>query len=187
VWLYIDDERAVSELDEDNNYVTGGPITVRAGAYDIAALLSPCGPGLTCDRSGGGAVPLAWQFTQGGTPVDTQSLRPTLTFYRSDSTWTQGTQVGAALSPCPSGTTCDLSTGSSGFQYCNAAGTFNLCSSRSPFTWQYNWERKDPSTGQSLTGNYILWIYPTARQSCQGGASCAPGTRAAGPIKITLR
>ena len=185
-WLYIDDERVVSELNEDNNYVRGGPITVRPGAYETAGLLSPCGPGLTCSRTGLGAVPIAWQFTQGGVALDTLALRPTLTFYRSTSTWEQGSQIGSAVMPCAAGTQCDLSTGNSGFQYCNAAGTYNLCGTRSTFTWQYNWERKDPS-GQDLTGNLILWIYPTATQNCQDGASCAPGTKAIGPIQITLR
>jgi hypothetical protein len=150
-------------------------------------MFSPCGPGLMCDRSGQGAVPLAWQFTVGGVAIDTQNLRPTLTFYRSDSAWVQGSQIGAALSPCPGGGTCDLSTGSSGFQYCDAAGTYNLCAARVPFTWQYNWERKDPGTGLDLSGYFILWIYPSATQSCQSGASCAPGTHAVGPIRITLR
>jgi len=186
-YLYMDDQRVVSELNEDNNIVMGGPIKVRPAAYDLAGLFSPCGPGLTCVRNGTGAVPLAWQFTQGGVAVDTQALRPTLTFYYSDANWQQGSQVGTAASPCASGGTCDLSTGSSGFQYCNAAGTFSLCSSRPLLTWQYNWQRTNPSTGASLLGNFIMWINPTATQSCHAGAACAPGTSAIGPIRITLQ
>jgi hypothetical protein len=185
-YLYIDDQRVVSELDEGNNIVQGGPITVRAGAYGIAGLFTPCGPGLTCNRSGTGAVPLAWQFTQGGVAVDTLALRPTLIFYQSNTSWQQGSQIGSAVSPCAAGTICDLSTGNSGFQYCDATATFALCSTRPPFTWQYNWQRKDPSTGQNLLGTSSCGS-ADADADVSGRRGVRAGRGAIGPIKIALQ
>ena len=73
LYLYIDDQRVVSELNEDNNMVQGGPITVRAPYLSFLGLQTPCS-GMTCDKTG--TMPLAWQFTNGALPVDSASAPP---------------------------------------------------------------------------------------------------------------
>ncbi len=174
--LYADDRREVSELDETNNITDGVravEITVVAqAAFGFSGLFSPCS-GSTCTRQGGGAVPLAWQFTNGTNPVDTLNTPPRLLFYRSDAAWNEGPLV-AMANPG------EVSTGNSDFQYCNAAQTFSLCQSRPAFTWQYNWERRDPATGATLNGNFLMWIeVPAVGQTRSAGT-------AIGPIRISL-
>ena len=73
LYLYLDDQRVVSELNEDNNIVQGGPVIVRAPSFGFLGLQTPCS-GMTCDKTG--TMPLAWQFTNGSLAVDTASDAP---------------------------------------------------------------------------------------------------------------
>ena len=76
--FYDDRQRIVNELDETNNHWTEGPIVVEAPGYGFLGLQTPC-TGTTCDKTG--TMPLAWQFTNGSTPVDSVSTLPRLRFY----------------------------------------------------------------------------------------------------------
>ena len=176
LYAYVDSTRVVSELDEDNNIIQGGPITVVAAGYGFIGLQTPCDPGqLSCTKSGAGAVPLAWQFSRGGVAVDSFANAPRLKFYQGCSTVvTANTPTLLVANPG------DLSTGSSGFQYFPAAGT-----TRPQFTWQYNWERSDPASGATLIGCYQLYIEVPSTGQVLGSSD--PGLQPVGPITITLR
>ncbi len=129
LYAYVDDLRVVSELDEDNNFVQGGPITVLAPANDgydaINGLLSPCTP-TGCSATG--TLPLAWQFLKGGVAVDSAATPPDILIF----TCKNPNKIVANPVPDP---------GSSGWHY------------SSSFTWQYNWQLKDIPMGC-----YNVWI-----------------------------
>ncbi len=71
---------------------------------------------MTCNKTG--TMPLAWQFTNGSTPVDSVSTLPRLKFYAScpAPSGPNGYPSGAILaSSAPNA--ADLTSGSSGWQY----------------------------------------------------------------------
>ena len=72
----------MNELDETNNHWTEGPIIVEApqSGYGFLGLQTPC-TGMTCSKTG--TMPLAWQFTNGSTAVNSASTLPRLKFYAS--------------------------------------------------------------------------------------------------------
>jgi hypothetical protein len=176
LYAYDDSTRVVSEFDESNNILQGGPITVTAPGYGFIGLQTPCNVGqMTCTKNGAGAVPIAWQFSRWGVAVDSFVDKPRLRFYQGcTTTITEATPTLLVANPG------DLSTGGSGFQYFATAGL-----GRPQFTWQYNWDRTDPVTHASLTGCYQLYIeVPSTGQMFR---SATPGLGPIGPIRITLQ
>ncbi len=81
LYLYVDDRRRVNEIDEDNNIVQGGPVTVDPAGYRMLGLFTPCS-GLTCTKKTGSSFPLAFGLTfSGATAVDSQSTPPRFRVY----------------------------------------------------------------------------------------------------------
>jgi len=142
LYLYVDDRRRVNEIDEDNNIVQGGPITVDPATdrYKMLGLYSPCS-GLTCTKKAGSAFPLSFAFSLDGvTPVDSQSTPPRFKVYAPAGKACQTNLTGT--NPLFIADPNDVSSGSSGWRY-------------SSLTWQYNFQGKNPTTGATLpTGCY---------------------------------
>ena len=160
LYAYVDDERVVSEINEDDNFIQGGPITVQApGLSGILGLFTPC-DGLTCERKAGPALPFAFQLTfDGVTPVDSESTPPRLLIFAPDleGECDDPTVDGELFRAEPD----DVASGSSGWQYfdasCAPEGP-NVCS-RDAFTHQYNWQTKYPgSSDDLLPGCYTVVI-----------------------------
>jgi len=176
LYAYADSTRVVSELDENNNIIQGGPITVLPPAYGFIGLQSPCNVGqLSCTKTGSGAVPIAWQFSLGGVAVDSSANPPRLKFYTGCTT-----PVTAATTPLAIATPDNVSTGNSGFQYFATTGLI-----RPQWSWQYNWNRTDPVTGSTLYGCYQLYIEVPSLGQVLG--STLPAVQPIGPIFITLQ
>jgi hypothetical protein len=160
LYAYVDDLRVVSEINEDDNFIQGGPITVTAPGYSgILGLFSPCS-GLTCERNAGPALPFAFQLTfDGVTPVDSETTPPRLVIFEPVDGAGSACQTNTNVAPLFIAEPDDVASGSSGWQYfdasCLPAGT---CS-RDAFTHQYNWQTKDPDTGAKLPpGCYTVVI-----------------------------
>jgi hypothetical protein len=172
-YLYIDDQRVVSELNEDNNIVQGGPITVRASGYGFLGLQTPCS-GMTCTKTG--TMPLAWQFTRGSVAVDSVSALPRLKFWSGcpypnvDSSGYPNNPALASSAPNPT----DLTSGSSGWQYFPNPGT-----GRPQYTWQFNFD----ATGLARGSCYTMWIEIPATSQVVGSPN--PALRPFGPFSIT--
>jgi len=166
LYLYEDAERRVNELNENNNITMGGPITVRSPGYSFLGLFTPCS-GLTCKKKTGSAFPLAFAFSRDGvTAVDSQSTHPRLKIY-------DPLAGGACRTTFPSdgsgfrflSNPDDAAAGASLWQYFFTAGT------RPAFTWQYNFQGKDPSTGANLpVGCYAVAVEVPATNQVIGGA-----------------
>jgi CARDB len=177
LYLYVDDRRRVNEIDEDNNIVQGGPITVDPAGYRMLGLYTPCS-GLTCKKKTGSAFPLAFGLTfDGVTAVDSQSTPPRFKVYAPLSGGACRTTLpadgsGYLFLADPN----DVSSGSSGWQYSTVAGT------RPAFTWQYNFQGKNPTTGAILpTGCYSFALEVPATDQ-RVGSLLGPVTR----LSITL-
>jgi hypothetical protein len=176
LYLYVDDRRRVNELDEENNIVQGGPITIDPAGYTgILGLFSPCS-GLTCKKKTGSAFPLAFQLTfDGVTAVDSEDTQPRFKVYAPVG--------GACRTSFPADGSgflfladpTDASSGSSLWQYFTVAG------SRPAFTWQYNFQGKDPATGASLPIGCYSFVVEVPSMS-QTIGSAGPVTR----LSITL-
>jgi hypothetical protein len=177
LYLYVDDRRRVNEINEDNNIVQGGPILVDPAGYRMLGLFTPCS-GLTCKKKTGTAFPLAFQLTfDGVTAVDSQSTPPSFRVYAPVS-------GGACRTTFPADGSgylfladpTDASSGNSLWQYFTVAGT------RPAFTWQYNFQGKDPATGASLpTGCYSFALEVPATDQ-KVGSLLGPVTK----LSITL-
>jgi hypothetical protein len=172
-YLYIDDQRVVSELNEDNNIVQGGPITVRVPGYGFLGLQTPCG-GMTCTKTG--TMPLAWQFTRGSVAVDSVSALPRLKFWSGcpypnvDSSGYPNDPARTSSVPNPT----DLTSGSSGWQYFPNPGM-----SRPQYTWQFNFD----ATGLARGSCYTMWIEIPATSQVVKPPN--PALRPFGPFSIT--
>jgi len=176
LYAYVDSTRVVSEFNENNNIMQGGPITVLPPVYGFIGLQSPCNVGqLSCTKSGSGAVPIAWQFSQGGVAVDSSANPPRLKFYTGCTT-----QITASTTPLAVASPDNVSTGNSGFQYFATTGL-----TRPQWTWQYNWNRTDPVTGANLLGCYQLYIEVPSLGQVLGSTN--PAVQPTGPILITLQ
>jgi hypothetical protein len=172
--FYDDRGRIVNELDETNNSWTEGPIVVEAPGYGFLGLQTPC-DGTTCDKTG--AVVLAWQFTDGQTPVDSGATLPRLAFYAGCPAPTDdyGVPTGALLassSPDPTDTT----PGSSGWQYFPGTGM-----SRPQYTWQFNFD----ATGLVRGSCYSMYV--EVPDTGQVIGSTEEGLEPFGPFYITPR
>jgi hypothetical protein len=167
-YLYIDDQRVVSELNEDDNIVQGGPITVRQGGYGTLGLQSPCSA-TSCDKTG--TLPLAWQFTRGSLPVESASVQPQVRFYGGCAPNPVGPLVKTSF-PNPA----DITSGNSGWQYFPTSG-----GSRPQYTWQLNFD----STGLPRGTCYTMWI--EVLSSGQVVGSTDPARQPLGPFAITPR
>ena len=175
LYAYVDSTRVVSELDEENNIIQGGPITVLAPGYGITGLQTPCS-GMTCDKTG--TMPLAWQFTRGSVAADSVANLPRLNFWggcpnlNRDS---EGYPTDAPLKmsePDPS----DLTSGKSGWQYFPNAGM-----TRPQYTWQFNFD----ATGLPRGTCYTMWIEIPSTQ--QVVPPTDPALKPFGPFSITPR
>jgi len=172
--FYDDRERIVNELDETNNHWTQGPIIVEAPGYGFLGLQTPC-TGMTCDKSG--AIPLAWQFTDGSAPVDSVSTLPRLKFYGSCPAplGTNGYPSGPILaSSAPNA--ADLTSGASGWQYFPNTGMV-----RPQYTWQFNFD----ATGLARGSCYSMYVEVPATGQVIG--STEPELGPFGPFSITPR
>ena len=172
--FYDDSGRLVNELDETNNHWTEGPIIVEApqSGYGFLGLQTPC-TGMTCSKTG--TMPLAWQFTNGSTAVNSASTLPRLKFYASCPAplGPNGYPSGAILaSSAPNA--ADLTSGSSGWQYFANTGM-----SRPQYSWQFNFD----STGLPRGTCYSMYIEVPAYGQVVG--SQTPGLKPFGPFKIT--
>jgi hypothetical protein len=179
LYLYVDDRRRVNEINEDNNIVQGGPLTVDPAGYRMLGLYTPCS-GLTCRKKTGSAFPLAFGLTYDGvTAVDSQTTPPLFRVYAPLS-------GGACRTTFPADGSgylfladpTDASSGASLWQYFPVAGT------RPAFTWQYNFQGKDPLTGANLPiGCYsFLLEVPATGQEQKVDSLLGPVTR----LSITL-
>ncbi len=174
-YLYIDDQRVVSELNEDNNIVQGGPITVRAAGFGFLGLQTPCS-GFTCDKTG--TMPLAWQFTNGSRVEDTATNLPRLKFWPGcpytnvDASGYPNTAQIASSAP----NAADLTSGGSGWQYFPNPGM-----SRPQFSWQFNFD----ATGLPRGSCYTMWVeIPSTGQVVK---PTDPNIKPFGPFSITPR
>jgi hypothetical protein len=178
VYAYVDDRRRVNEIDEDNNIIQGGPITVTSPGYTgIIGLFSPCS-GLACERNSGTALPLAFQFTSNGvTPVDSAATKPRFRVYAPG----PGGVCVTNVPPDGSGYLFladedNVSSGNSLWQYFATAGT------QPAFTWQYNFQGKHPQTGVNLPpGCYSFFVESPVTDQAVGAGGAV--TR----LSITLR
>ena len=179
VYAYVDDLRRVNELNEDNNIIQGGPITVLSPGYvGIIGLFSPCS-GLSCTKSAGSAMPLAFQFTlDGTTAANSQTTKPRFRVYAPG-------PGGACVTNVPANGSGylfladddNISSGNSLWQYFATAGT------RPAFTWQYNFQGKNQATGATLApGCYSFFLEVPAFGQAVGSA-VGPVTR----LSITLQ
>jgi hypothetical protein len=172
--FYDDRSRVVNELDEGNNHWSFGPIVVQAPGYGFLGLQTPCS-GTTCDKTG--AVVLAWQLTQGATPVDSATTPFRLRFYAGCPTTLgpDGYPAGVAVaSSAPSPT--DITTGSSGWQYFPDDGM-----SRPRYTWQFNFD----ASGLARGSCYSMYVEVPETGQVIGGPD--PELRPFGPFSITPR
>jgi hypothetical protein len=173
LYLYVDDRRRVNELDEDNNIVQGGPVTVDPATdrYKMLGLYSPCS-GLTCTKKAGSAFPLSFALSLDGvTAVDSLSTPPFFRVYAPVS----GGKCRTTFPTDGSGyrflaVPDDVASGASGWRY-------------SSLTWQYNFQGKDPSTGATLpTGCYVFSLEVPATNQEQKTGKLGPVAR----LNITL-
>jgi len=175
LYLYIDDQRVVSELDEDNNIVQGGPVIVRAPSFGFLGLQTPC-TGMTCDKTG--TMPLAWQFTNGSLPVDSASSLPRLKFWNgcpASPVDALGYPTGLpAASSAPNA--ADITSGASGWQYFPNPGM-----SRPQYTWQFNFDATKLPRGVC----YTMWLEIPSTGQVVGAID--PLFRPFGPFSITPR
>ena len=169
LYAFVDDLRLVNELNEDNNIIQGGPITVVAAGYTgIIGLFSPCS-GLSCQKSAGSALPIAFQLTlDGTTAANSQVTKPRFRVYAPG-------PGGACRTNVPSDGSGylfladddNVSSGNSLWQYFATSGT------RPAFTWQYNFQGKNPTTGATLpTGCYSFFLeIPAFGQTVASGSA----------------
>ena len=169
LYAFDDDLRRVNELNEDNNIIQGGPITVVAAGYTgIIGLFSPCS-GLSCAKSAGLAMPLAFQLTfDGTTAANSQATKPRFRVYAPG-------PGGACVTSVPSNGSGylfladddNVSSGNSLWQYFPTSGT------RPAFTWQYNFQGKNPTTGATLAlGCYSFFVeIPAFGQTVASGGA----------------
>jgi hypothetical protein len=172
--FYDDHQRIVNELDETNNDWREGPIVVEAPGYGFLGLQTPC-TGTTCDKTG--TMPLAWQFTNGSTPVDSVSALPRLKFYAScpAPVGSNGYPSGTILaSSAPNA--ADLTSGSSGWQYFPSTGMV-----RPQYSWQFNFD----ATGLPRGTCYSMYVEVPATGQVIG--STKPEQKPFGPFLITPR
>jgi hypothetical protein len=167
--FYDDHQRIVNELDETNNHWTEGPITVEAPGYGFLGLQTPCS-GMTCDKTG--TMPLAWQFTNGSTPVDSVSTLPRLKFYNGCPATGYPTDPAASSSP----NAADLSSGASGWQYFPNTGM-----ARPQYSWQFNFDATGLPRGTCYT------MYVEVPDTGQVIGSDKPELQPFGPFRITPR
>jgi hypothetical protein len=172
--FYDDRQRIVNELDETNNHWTEGPIVVEAPGYGFGflGLQTPCS-GMTCDKTG--TLPLAWQFTNGSTPVNSVSSLPRLKFYAGCPAplGADGYPSAAPLaSSAPNAE--DLTSGGSGWQYFAVAG------GRPQYSWQFNFD----ATGLPRGTCYSMYVeVPDTGQEVGSTTALKPF----GPFRITPR
>jgi hypothetical protein len=161
LYAYVDSERVISELDEDNNIVQGGPLTVNPAEYRMLGLYTPCS-GLTCTKKTGTAFPLAFGLTEDGvTAVDSQGTPPRFTVYKPDPV-SGACQTNLSVAPYFVADPTNASAGSSLWQYFPVAGT------RPAFTWQYNFQGKDPLTGANLVPGCYTFALEVPTQQVVG-------------------
>jgi len=159
LFLYADDQRIVSELNESNNIGRAGPLTVAHPQYGLAGFLFPC-QGDLCVGSAGSSNQLAWQFTIDGAAVDSPDARPELWIYRANcSTWAQGALFSDVKPEDP---------GASSWQYAPPL--------RPPFTWQYTWS--DPG---ATAGCYLVFV------GSRASGQTVPNGTPLGPVRLLLR
>jgi hypothetical protein len=179
LYAYVDDLRSVSEIDENNNIIGSGAITVlpsqsSATALGFLGLQTPCS-GFTCTKSG--SLPIAWQFTQGGTPIDSATSLPRLKWWTGCPT--DPAAVAALIATPPIRTSspnpADITTGNSGFQYFPDTG-----GSRAQFTWQFNFGQ----TGLPV-GCYTMYLEIPSTGQVLGSTN--PALQPFGPFRITLQ
>jgi hypothetical protein len=177
LYLYVDDLRRVNEIDEDNNIVQGGPITVDPAGYRMLGLYTPCS-GLTCTKKTGSAFPLAFGLAfSGAEAIDSQGTPPLFRVYAP----VAGGKCRTTLPTDGSGylflaVPDDLSSGSSGWQYFPVAGT------RPAFTWQYNFQGKNPLNGATLPVGCYSFVLEVPDTGQTVGSLLGPVTR----LSITL-
>jgi hypothetical protein len=172
--FYDDRGRIVNELDETNNHWTEGPVIVEAPGYGFLGLQSPC-TGTTCDKTG--TLPLAWQLTNGSTPVDSVSTLPRIKFYGSCPTplGPDGYPSGPILaSSAPNA--ADLTSGASGWQYFASTGMI-----RPQYSWQFNFD----ATGLPRGTCYSMYVEVPA--TGQEIGSTKPELKPFGPFFVTPR
>jgi hypothetical protein len=172
--FYDDRGRIVNELDETNNHWTEGPVIVEAPGYGFLGLQSPC-TGTTCNKTG--TLPLAWQLTNGSTPVDSVSTLPRIKFYGSCPTplGPDGYPSGPILaSSAPNA--ADLTSGASGWQYFASTGMI-----RPQYTWQFNFD----ATGLPRGTCYSMYVEVPA--TGQEIGSTKPELKPFGPFFVTPR
>ena len=144
LYLYVDDRRRVNEIDEDNNIVQGGPITVDpAGVPDAGSVHPVQRPDLHEEDRKRLPPGLRAHASTGSTAVDSQSTPPRFKVYAPARQRRCQTNL-TGSSPLFVADPNDVSSGSSGWQYSAVAGT------RPAFTWQYNFQGKNPPTGATL-------------------------------------
>jgi hypothetical protein len=174
LYLYVDDRRRVNEIDEDNNIVQGGPIAVDPAGYRMLGLYTPCS-GLTCKKKTGSSFPLAFGLAfDGVAAVDSQSTPPVFKVYAPVGTACQTDLAGS--SPLFTADPNDVSSGGSGWQYFTVAGT------RPAFTWQYNFQGKNPTTGAILPIGCYSFVLEVPATDQKVGSLLGPVTR----LSITL-
>ena len=154
LYAFDDDLRRVNELNEDNNIIQGGPITVQAPGYTgIIGLFSPCS-GLSCSKNAGSALPIAFQLTFDGTnPANSQATKPRLRVYAPGA-------GGACVTSVPANGSGylfladddNVSSGNSLWQYFATAG------SRPAFTWQSQLPGEE-SDDRGESGARVLLVF----------------------------
>ena len=165
LYAYVDSTLVVSELNEDNNIMRGGPVSVLAPVYGFLGLQTPCS-GMTCDKTG--TLPLAWQFSRGSVAVDSALAQPQVTFF-SGCPAPPNAPVAAVSNPASA-----VTSGNSGWQYFPSAGMI-----RPQYTWQLNFD----STGLPRGACYTAWIEVLSTGQVVGSADPKP----IGPLYITPR
>jgi len=164
LFLYADDQRVVSELNESNNIGAATITIVYHTAFRFLGLQTPCS-GLTCSGNAGASNPLAWQFAGGAVgggvpPIDSPDAGPEIWIFRAScATWVQGALLSDGTPEAP---------GSSSWQY--------PANGRPPFTWQFNW--KDPNAS---AGCYLVYI------GSRASGQTYPNGSAFGPVRFTLK
>ncbi len=159
IFLFVDSDQTVAELDETNNVTAMSLVVSKTPPYGFSGLQSPCS-GLSCTGGAGSSNPLAWQFLKNGVAVDSPNALPEIWIYKSScTTWAQGALLSDGTPEDP---------GTSSFQY--------PVNNRPAFTWQFNW--KDP---KAKAGCYLVYIGSRAT-----GQTLPNGTPF-GPIRFTLK
>jgi len=111
-------------------------------------------------------------------PVDTEALRPTLTFYESTAppAWVQGNQLGAAIEPATRArpATCRREQW---LPVLRRGRNVRAVQQPASVHVAVQLGAEESCGRRELSGYFILWIYPTDRQTCQNGDLCerAPG------------